>query len=127
MKRGEVWWVDFEPAVGTEVRKTRPAVIVRNDASNGAISRVQVIPVTSNTSKLYLFESRIDVKGARGKSMADQIMTADKQRLRKRIARHPRRKCWASSAPSGFNWEFADSPLRAIGMCLPNAISTRLW
>ena len=55
--------------------------------SNGAISRVQVIPVTSNTSKLYLFESRIDVKGARGKSMADQIMTADKQRLRKRIGK----------------------------------------
>ncbi len=82
MKRGEVWWVDFEPAMGSEVRKTRPAVIVSNDASNGAMSRVQVIPVTSNTSKLYVFESRIEVKGAQGKAMADQIMTADKQRLK---------------------------------------------
>jgi mRNA interferase MazF len=36
MKRGEVWWVDFEPAMGSEVKKTRPAVIVSNDASNGA-------------------------------------------------------------------------------------------
>ena len=80
MKRGEVWWVDFEPALGSEVRKTRPAVIVSNDASNGAMSRVPVIPVTSNTSKLYVFESRIEVKGAQGKAMADQIMTADKQR-----------------------------------------------
>ncbi len=87
MKRGEVWWVDFEPAVGSEVRKTRPAVIVSNDASNGAMSRVQVIPVTSNTSKLYVFESRIEVKGTQGKAMADQIMTADKQRLKKRIGK----------------------------------------
>jgi mRNA interferase MazF len=87
MKRGEVWWVDFEPALGSEVRKTRPAVIVSNDASNGAMSRVQVIPVTSNTSKLYVFESRIEVKGAQGKAMADQIMTADKQRLKKRIGK----------------------------------------
>jgi len=87
MKRGEVWWVDFEPAMGSEVRKTRPAVIVSNDASNGAMSRVQVIPVTSNTSKLYVFESRIEVKGAQGKAMADQIMTADKQRLKRRIGK----------------------------------------
>ena len=87
MKRGDVWWVDFEPALGSEVRKTRPAVIVSNDASNGAMSRVQVIPVTSNTSKLYVFESRIEVKGAQGKAMADQIMTADKQRLKKRIGK----------------------------------------
>jgi mRNA interferase MazF len=87
MKRGEVWWVDFEPALGSEVRKTRLAVIVSNDASNGAMSRVQVIPVTSNTSKLYVFESRIEVKGAQGKAMADQIMTADKQRLKKRIGK----------------------------------------
>ena len=79
--------MDFEPATGSEVRKTRPAVIVSNDASNRAMSRVQVIPVTSNTSKLYVFESRIGVKGAQGKAMADQIMTADKQRLKKRIGK----------------------------------------
>ena len=87
MKRGEVWWVDFEPAMGSEIRKTRPAVVVSNDASNGAMSRVQVVPVTSNTTKLYAFESRIEVKGAQGKAMADQIMTADKQRFKKRIGK----------------------------------------
>ena len=87
MKRGEVWWVDFDPAMGSEVKKTRPAVIVSNDASNGAMSRVQVIPMTSNTSKLYVFEARIAIKGAQGKAMADQIMTADKQRLKKRIGK----------------------------------------
>ena len=87
MKRGEVWWVDFEPALRSEVKKTRPAVIVSNDASNSAMSRVQVVPVTSNTAKLYVFESLIDIKGAHGKAMADQIMTADKQRLKKRIGK----------------------------------------
>ena len=87
MKRGEVWWVDFEPAVGAEVKKVRPAVIVSNDASNAAMHRVQVVPVTSNTARLYVFEAPVAVKGGAGKAMADQIMTADKQRLKKRIGR----------------------------------------
>ncbi|MEN9472387.1 MAG: hypothetical protein RLZZ495_476 [Pseudomonadota bacterium] len=34
MQRGEVWWVEFDPAVGSEIRKTRPAVIISNDAAN---------------------------------------------------------------------------------------------
>lgn len=87
MRRGEVWWVDFEPAVGSEVRKTRPAIIVSNDASNAAMRRVQVVPVTSSVEKLYVFESQVRVKGKPGKAMADQIMTADKQRVKKRIGK----------------------------------------
>ena len=48
---------------------------------------MQVVPVTGNTSKLQVFKSRIEVKGAQGKALADQIMTADKQRLKKRIGK----------------------------------------
>jgi mRNA interferase MazF len=54
MKRGEVWWVNFEPSIGGEIRKQRPANIVSNDAANFYLNRVQVVPITSNIDKLWL-------------------------------------------------------------------------
>ena len=86
MKRGEVWWVDFNPAFGSETQKIRPAVIISNDASNTAISRVVVVPFTSNISRVYPCNVVVDVGGTSGKLMADQIMTADKNRLKKCIS-----------------------------------------
>ncbi|WP_250911536.1 type II toxin-antitoxin system PemK/MazF family toxin, partial [Escherichia coli] len=85
MKRGEVWWVEFDPAVGSEIRKTRPAVIVSNDAANRNLSRVVVVPVTSNTGRQYPGEAVVTVAGQSSKAMADQIMAADKSRLKSRI------------------------------------------
>ena len=53
MKRGDVWWVEFDPSVGSEITKTRPAVIVSNDAANRNLARVVVVPFTSSTNRVY--------------------------------------------------------------------------
>lgn len=85
MQRGEVWWVEFDPAVGSEIRKTRPGIIVSNNAANRNLTRVIVVPLTSNSARIYPGEARVSVAGAQSKAMADQIMTADKVRLQSRI------------------------------------------
>jgi mRNA interferase MazF len=86
MKRGEVWWVEFDPAVGTEIRKTRPAVIVSNDAANRHLARVVVIPLTSNIDRIYPGEALVMINGLPSKVMSDQIMAADKKRLKAMFA-----------------------------------------
>jgi mRNA interferase MazF len=81
MLRGEVWWVNFDPSLGGEMQKTRPAVIVSNDAANRNMNRLQVVPITSNVSRIYPCEAAIDLNGEARKAMADQIATVSKQRL----------------------------------------------
>lgn len=81
MRRGEVWWVNFDPSVAGEIRKKRPAVIISNDAANRYLNRVQVVPLTSRVDRVYPSEAVVRVRRAQSKAMADQLTTVSKQRL----------------------------------------------
>lgn len=81
MRRGEVYWVDFDPARGGEVQKRRPAVIVSNNAATRAQNRVQVVPLTSNSATVHRWEALVHLGGVPHKALADQIRTVAKERL----------------------------------------------
>lgn len=89
-QRGEIYWVNLDPTVGTEIAKTRPALIISNDIGNEYSERVTVSPIISqNTRKIYPFEALIP-KGEGGffqdsKALLDQIRSVDKRRLGKRL------------------------------------------
>ena len=81
MKRCEVWWINFDPSVGGEIRKKQPAVIISNNAANQFLNRVQVVPLTGSVGKLYPSETYVSLRGKKAKAMADQLSTVSKKRL----------------------------------------------
>ena len=84
MKRREVWWVNFDPSIGGEIKKKRPAIIISNNASNKFLNRVQVVPLTSKTERIYPSEAVVVFQGEERKAMADQLATVSKERLFRR-------------------------------------------
>jgi mRNA interferase MazF len=85
VKRGEVYWVNLDPTVGSEVKKRRPAVILSPDEMNRSLPVVIVAPITSS-KKSWPTRADITLSGKAGQIMLDQIRTVDKSRLMKRIA-----------------------------------------
>ncbi len=83
MKRFEVWLVNLDPTIGSEIRKTRPAVIVSPNELNAHLQTVVVVPLT--TGRSYPFRIATKVQGKPGVAAIDQIRTIDKRRLVKRI------------------------------------------
>jgi mRNA interferase MazF len=84
-RRGDVYRVALDPALGTEIRRTRPAVIVSNDSCNRHGTRVVVLPVTTNVTSLYPGEARVEVGGKPARALGDQIRSIDRSRLRSKI------------------------------------------
>ena len=87
MKRGEVWWVNFDPSIGGEIQKERTAVIVSNDIANRLLNRVQVVPLTSSVDRLYPSEASVTLNDRQHKAMADQITTVSKKRLTNKMGK----------------------------------------
>ena len=81
MRRGEVWWVEFGPSVGGEIRKRRPAVVLTNNAALAHLNRVQVVPLTTNVSRVYPGEALVAIADRSHKAMADQLTTVSKARI----------------------------------------------
>ena len=81
MKRFEVWLVNLDPTIGSEIKRTHPAVIVSPDELNAHLQTVIVVPLT--TGRSYPFRIATRVQGKAGVAAVDQIRTVDKRRLMK--------------------------------------------
>jgi len=77
--------VSFDAAAGGEVQKIRPAVILGNDTANALLNHVQAVPVSSQVDRLYPAEASITLNGEGRKAMADQMATASKRWLQRRL------------------------------------------
>ncbi|MBW4632004.1 MAG: type II toxin-antitoxin system PemK/MazF family toxin [Iphinoe sp. HA4291-MV1] len=85
MKRGDIYYADLNPAVGSEMDKRRPVLIVSNDANNRAATTVTILPITSNVTRVYPFEVLLNPENSSltkpSKVQAQQVRTISKQRI----------------------------------------------
>lgn len=84
-KRGEVYWADLDPAIGSETQKRRPGLIVSNDIGNELSRVVMVAPISSKATNIYPFEVKTEINGKPAKIMLNQCRALDKIRLQKYI------------------------------------------
>jgi mRNA interferase MazF len=82
-----VYWVNLDPVIGSEIRKTRPGVVVSNDSCNRYGTRVVVLPITGNVESLYPGEAVVEIRGKPARALGDQIRSIDKSRLKARLGR----------------------------------------
>ena len=86
MKRGEIWWVALDPAIGSEIQKTRPCLIVSPDVMVAGLRTIIVAPLTSK-SRPASFRPPVSFKGTTGLILLDQLRAVDKTRLRNRMGK----------------------------------------
>ncbi len=85
MKRGEIYYANLSPTVGSEIDKRRPVLVVSNDANNRAANTVTILPITSNITRVYPFEVLLNPEDSGlpkpSKVQAQQVRTISKQRI----------------------------------------------
>ena len=85
MKRGEIYYANLSPTVGSEIDKRRPVLVVSNDANNRAANTVTILPITSNVTRVYPFEVLLNPEDSGlpkpSKVQAQQVRTISKQRI----------------------------------------------
>jgi mRNA interferase MazF len=79
-QRGSVWWVNLDPTVGTEIRKTRPGLVISPDDMNAALPRLIVAPLTSKGQPLGC-RPQVLFDGRPARILLDQLRCVDKSRL----------------------------------------------
>lgn len=85
VNRYDIYWVDLNPVVGSEIAKVRPAVVISPDELNHHLRTVIVAPLTS-TVRNYPFRLKVVVDDKVGEIALDQLRTVDKARLKSRLA-----------------------------------------
>jgi len=79
-RRGDVYWVNLDPTIGTEINKTRPGLIVSPDDMNAILPRVIIAPISSKGQPLGC-RPLVPFAGKQARILLDQLRTVDKRRL----------------------------------------------
>lgn len=82
--RGEIWLVNLDPTVGSEIKKTRPCVVVSPPEMHDHLRTVIVAPMTTG-SRLAPFRVAVSHDGKRGLILLDQMRAVDKARLARKL------------------------------------------
>lgn len=90
INRGDIALVNLEPTIGSETKKTRPAIVISNELINAHSKVIIIAPITSNVKKIYPFEHKIATGlKVEGKIMLDQMRSVDRSRLIKKLEELP--------------------------------------
>jgi len=91
LKRGEIWLTEFDPSIGTEIKKTRPALIISNNIANNRGTKVTVVPMTGSIKRLPIVvivqpdqDNNLDKPSL---IRVPDICTFDKIRLKKKLGK----------------------------------------
>jgi mRNA interferase MazF len=85
IRRGEVWWVQLDPAIGSEIKKTRPCVIISSNIANDRRRTVVVVPLSSSPSASPPLLIAVECEGKPAVAVTDQIRAVSKERVKRRL------------------------------------------